>query len=191
VEEFLDDALEAYGERETEIEALDEGLMRNLERYIVLQVVDTRWREHLEAMDYMREGIGLRGLAQKDPLVEYRNEGHIMFTDLNASIRMEVIALLFHTQVEAAPAEEGPPALPAPGGNGGGPNGNLTYEHTSVAGAEAIAAAGAGAAAVGAAVAGDGSPVQQTIVKSEHENIGRNDPCWCGSGKKFKRCHGA
>src|SRR5262249_55334443 len=141
VAEFLDDALEAYGERETEIEGLSEGLMRDLERYIVLQVVDTRWREHLESMDYMREGIGLRGLAQKDPLVEYRNEGHIMFTELNASIRMEVIALLFHTVVEAAPEEPGGPALPAPGGNGGGPNGNLTYEHSSVAGADAIAAA--------------------------------------------------
>src|SRR5262245_29333528 len=149
--------------------------MLELDRYIVLQVVDVRWREHLESMDYMREGIGLRGLAQKDPLVEYRNEGHIMFTELNASIRMEVIALLFHTVDEAAPEEPGGPALPAPGGNGGGPNGNLTYEHSSVAGADAIAAAGAGAGAVGTALAADGGvPVQQTVVKSEHENIGRN-----------------
>ena len=58
--------------------------MRELERYMVLQVVDIRWREHLENMDYMREGIHLRGMAQKDPLVEYRNEGHIMFLELNA-----------------------------------------------------------------------------------------------------------
>src|SRR5579871_6724383 len=72
VQEFLDDALDAYAEREKGIEELEEGLMRQLERFIVLQVVDTRWREHLENMDYMREGIGLRGLAQKDPLVEYR-----------------------------------------------------------------------------------------------------------------------
>jgi preprotein translocase subunit SecA len=129
-------------------------------------------------------------MAQKDPLVEYRNEGHLMFTELNYAIRAEVISLLFHMPVEVVPADE---ALPAPGGNGGGPNGNLTYEHSSLAGADAIAAAGAGAGAVGTAVAGDGSgaPVQQTVVKSDHENIGRNDPCWCGSGKKFKRCHGA
>jgi preprotein translocase subunit SecA len=200
VEEFLDDALDAYGEREAEIEGLSEGFMRQLERLIVLQVVDMRWREHLENMDYMREGIHLRGMAQKDPLVEYRNEGHAMFVDLNAAIRVEVITLIFHAQIEAVPAEEEAGALPAGAGNGGGPNGNLTYEHGSAAGAEAIAAAGAGAAgaggaaAVGTAVAGDGgraAPAQQTVVKSERENIGRNDPCWCGSGKKFKRCHGA
>ena len=101
VQEFLDDALDAYAEREKEIEGLEEGLMRQLERFIILQVVDTRWREHLENMDYMREGIGLRGLAQKDPLVEYRNEGAIMFQDLNRAIREEVISLLFHAEVSA------------------------------------------------------------------------------------------
>ena len=76
--------------------------MRDLERYMVLQVVDIRWREHLENMDYMREGIHLRGMAQKDPLVEYRNEGHVMFLELNRAIREEVLALLFHAQVEPA-----------------------------------------------------------------------------------------
>src|SRR6201999_150957 len=86
---------------EKEIEAINEGLMRDLERFIVLQTVDIRWREHLEAMDYMREGIHLRGMAQKDPLVEYRNEGHLMFEDLNRAIHEEVITLLFHAQVEA------------------------------------------------------------------------------------------
>jgi preprotein translocase subunit SecA len=198
VDEFVDDAHDAYREREAEIEGLQEGLMRELERYIVLQVVDQRWREHLENMDYMREGIHLRGMAQKDPLVEYRNEGHDMFTELNATIHAEVIALLFHAVVEAGPeAAAAGGALPQPGGNGGGPNGNLTYEHGTAAGADAIAAAGAGAGAVGAALAGDGAAAggvggaPQTVVKSERQNIGRNDPCWCGSGKKFKRCHGA
>jgi preprotein translocase subunit SecA len=172
--------------------------MRELERYIVLQVVDTRWREHLENMDYMREGIHLRGMAQKDPLVEYRNEGHLMFQDLNFAIREEVIAHLFHTRVEAGPAEGGGGgALPPAGGNGQGPNGKLSYEHQSLAGAEAIAAASGGAASVATAAVGGGggsvsTPVApRPVVKSEHENIGRNDPCWCGSGKKFKRCHGA
>src|SRR5262245_35903197 len=164
--------------------------MLELDRYIVLQVVDVRWREHLENMDYMREGIHLRGMAQKDPLVEYRNEGHLMFTELNHAIRGEVISLLFHMPVEVVPAEE---ELPAQGANGGGPNGNYTYEHGTAAGADAIAAAGASAGAFGAAVAADddGIPVPQTVVRSDHETIGRNDPCWCGSGKKFKRCHGA
>ena len=80
--------------------------MRELERYIVLQVVDIRWREHLENMDYMREGIHLRGMAQKDPLVEYRNEGHIMFLELNGAIRGEVISLLFHMPVEVVPPDD-------------------------------------------------------------------------------------
>jgi preprotein translocase subunit SecA len=195
VAEFLDDALDAYKERETEIEGLQEGLMRDLERFMVLQVVDMRWREHLEGMDYMREGIHLRGMAQKDPLVEYRNEGHVMFQDLNRAIREEVIALLFHAQIEPMPAEgaEGGPAaapLPQAGPNGGG-NGNLTFEHQSLAGAEAIAAAGAGAATATPVGGGGSSVATRPVVKSEHEQLGRNDPCWCGSGKKFKRCHGA
>jgi preprotein translocase subunit SecA len=187
VQEFLDDALDAYSEREQEIEGIQAGLMRDLERYIVLQVVDVRWREHLENMDYMREGIHLRGMAQKDPLVEYRNEGALLFTDLNQAIRDEVITLLFHAEVEPAAA----PALEQQGDGRG--NGNLTYEHESLAGAEAIAAAG-GTAVATAAVGGGGSvatPVApRPIVKSEQENIGRNDPCWCGSGKKYKKCHG-
>jgi preprotein translocase subunit SecA len=183
--EFLDDALDAYREREAEIEALEEGVMREAERFIVLQVVDMRWREHLENMDYMREGIHLRGMAQKDPLVEYRNEGHLMFQDLNRAIREEVITLLFHLQVEAV----NPAAMEQQQAADGRANGNLTYEHQSLAGADAIAAAGGGVAtAVGSA---GGSVATRPLVKSEQEQIGRNDPCWCGSGKKFKRCHGA
>jgi preprotein translocase subunit SecA len=188
VSEFVDDALDAYRERETEIEGLQEGLMRDLERFMVLQVVDLRWREHLEGMDYMREGIHLRGMAQKDPLVEYRNEGAVMFQDLNRAIREEVIALLFHAQIE--PMEGGQGAIPQQSAspNGGGANGNLTYEHQSLAGAEAIAAAGGVATPIGSE---GGAVATRPIVKSEQEQLGRNDPCWCGSGKKFKRCHGA
>src|SRR5437762_3980235 len=91
ISEFLDDALDAYREREAEIEGLQEGLMRDLERFMVLQVVDMRWREHLENMDYMREGIHLRGMAQKDPLVDYRNEGAVLFQELSAAIREALI----------------------------------------------------------------------------------------------------
>ena len=105
--------VDAYAEREKEIEGLNEGLMRDLERFIVLQIVDVRWREHLENMDYMREGIHLRGMAQKDPLVEYRNEGHIMFQELNRSIREEVVTLLFHA-VEVVPADEERPRCRSP-----------------------------------------------------------------------------
>jgi preprotein translocase subunit SecA len=164
--------------------------MRELERYVILQVVDQRWREHLDAMDYLREGIHLRGMAQKDPLVEYRNEGHAMFRELGHAIREEVVLMLFHAQLEPAVAEE---ALAMQDGNGAAPAG-LQYEHQSLAGAEAIAAAGGAAGAVATTAMSGGGAVAtgpQQIVKSDKENIGRNDPCWCGSGKKFKKCHGA
>jgi preprotein translocase subunit SecA len=193
VQEFLDDALDAYAEREKDLDQIQEGLMRDLERFIVLQTVDIRWREHLENMDYMREGIHLRGMAQKDPLVEYRNEGHAMFLELNRAIREEVVTLLFHAEVTP---DDGTAAQlqSAPSSNGGG-NGSLTYEHQSLAGSEAILAAGGTSTAATAGYASGGSvstPVaQQPKVNTEIENIGRNDPCWCGSGKKFKKCHGA
>jgi preprotein translocase subunit SecA len=189
VDEFREDALLEYEEKEKE---LGSELMRELERFIILQVVDQRWREHLDSMDYMREGIHLRGMAQKDPLVEYRNEGHMMFQELSYEIREEVVNVLFHAQLEPAAAEE---ALAVGDGNGVGPGGNLQYEHESLAGAEAIAAAGGlgGGATATMAMSGGGSVATgpRQIVKSEKENIGRNDPCWCGSGKKFKKCHGA
>jgi preprotein translocase subunit SecA len=190
VQEFLEDSLDAYGEREKELDAIQEGLMRDLERFIVLQTVDIRWREHLENMDYMREGIHLRGMAQKDPLVEYRNEGHGMFLDLTRAIREEVVTLLFHAEVTP---DDGTAAQLQGNANGG--NGALSYEHQSLAGSDAILAAGGTSTAAGAGFAGGGSvttPVaQKPKVNSETENIGRNDPCWCGSGKKYKKCHGA
>jgi preprotein translocase subunit SecA len=142
-------------------------------------------------MDYLREGIHLRGMAQKDPLVEYRNEGHLMFAELGAAIRDEVVQILFHAQLEPAAAEE---ALAVGDGNGAQPGANLQYEHQSLAGADAIAAAGAGTASTATMAMSGGGAVAtgpRQIVKSERENIGRNDPCWCGSGKKFKKCHGA
>ena len=188
VDEFREDAQLEYEEKEKE---LGSELMRELERFVILQVVDQRWREHLDAMDYLREGIHLRGMAQKDPLVEYRNEGHVMFQELSYAIREEVVNVLFHAQLEPAVAEE---ALAMDGGNGARADAGLQYEHQSLAGADAIAAAGMGGAATATmAMSGGGSVATgpRQIVKSDRENIGRNDPCWCGSGKKFKKCHGA
>ena len=195
IQEFLDDATEAYAEREAELDKIQEGLMRDLERFIVLQTVDTRWREHLENMDYMREGIHLRGMAQKDPLVEYRNEGHTMFQALTGAIREEVVTLIFHAEVTP---DDGSAAQlqQQPSPNGGG-NGALSYEHESLAGADAILAAGGGTAtSTGGFGGGGGGSVTTPVaakpkVNTELENIGRNDPCWCGSGKKYKKCHGS
>jgi preprotein translocase subunit SecA len=187
-EEFKADARDEYEAKEEEFGA---ELMRELERFVVLQVVDVRWREHLENMEYLREGVGLRAMAQKDPLVEYTAEGERMFTELGQTIRAEVVLHLFHA--ELAPPEQGTAAelLPQPGSNGGGNGQQLRYEHETTAGAEVIdAALGAGASTGGLAPAAAGAAVQ-TVHASPHEKLGRNDPCWCGSGKKFKKCHGA
>jgi preprotein translocase subunit SecA len=183
VEDFREEALELYGEKETE---WGDEIAREVERYIVLEVVDTRWREHLENMDYLREGVHLRSFAQKDPLVEYRAEGHAMFEELGGMIREEVLMLLFHAQIEPREAEELSRFDDVDGGG-------FAYEHESLTGADAIAAAGGGVAggAVATALGGGGAVATQQRVTSERDKIGRNEPCWCGSGKKYKKCHGA
>ncbi len=177
IEEFQTDARDEYAAKEEEFGATDDGtpLMRELERFVILQVVDVRWREHLENMDYLREGVHLRSMAQKDPLVEYTSEGERMFTDLGAAIRGEVVLHLFHAELAPAEAEQLTQTQTT--------NGNLQYEHETAVGAQALAAAGGERVATGVAT--------QTVQASPHEKLGRNDPCWCGSGKKFKKCHGA
>ena len=184
IEEFQTDARDEYEAKEEEFGA---ELMRELERFIVLQVVDTRWREHLENMEALREGVHLRSMAQKDPLVEYTQDGEQMFTELGRIIRGEVVLHLFHA--ELAPQDQGGSTAGLVPQQGSGGNGNLRYEHETSAGADVIDAAltgGVSTSAIGGAVAAP-TPVRV----SEHEKLGRNDPCWCGSGKKFKKCHGA
>jgi preprotein translocase subunit SecA len=192
IEDFTEEAQDQYAAKEKE---LGPELMRELERFIILQVVDTRWREHLENMDYLREGVHLRAMAQKDPLVEYTGEGHVMFEELNGAIREEVILHLFHAQLEPEDAAELQQAQEAQALDGGG----LAYQHESLAGAQAIAAAGgngdgngsASGVTAGSLFAGGGSVATATRTVAERDKIGRNDPCWCGSGKKYKKCHGA
>ena len=173
IEEFQTDARDEYAAKEEEFGA---ELMRELERFVILQVVDVRWREHLENMDYLREGVHLRSMAQKDPLVEYTAEGEQMFTMLGQAIRAEVVLHLFHA--ELAPEQAQQELAQQQQGNG-----NVRYEHDTAAGAEAIAAAGGVPAAAATGT--------QTMVAAPNQKLGRNDPCWCGSGKKFKKCHGA
>jgi preprotein translocase subunit SecA len=193
---LVDDALEAYGEREEE---LGEELMRALERYLLLEVIDQRWREHLYDMDYLREGIHLRGFAQIDPLVAYKNEAFQLFRDLMHSIWSDFSRMIFHVQVEVegdgAPGRQyATPGSSTRAGHvsysGGGPVGNREAIAMALAGGGAEAAAQA--YEDGDAADGEAAPVavQQRRVQ-ESEQLGRNDPCWCGSGKKFKKCHGA
>jgi preprotein translocase subunit SecA len=191
-EALLADALAAYDHREQQF---GDEIMRQLERAILLQIIDNRWREHLFEMDYLREGIHLRGFAQIDPLVAYKNEGFSMFEALMHSIWEEFARLIFHVEVEVAPRaqdEFAPAQQPLQVDYSGG-----TAEQPSALGQAALAtASGADVAAEqsieGQAGNGGGAiPEQETVVKSDREKIGRNDPCWCGSGKKYKKCHGA
>ncbi|MDX6725535.1 MAG: preprotein translocase subunit SecA, partial [Baekduia sp.] len=188
------DALELYERREEE---LGEELMRALERYLLLQTIDNRWREHLYDMDYLREGIHLRGFAQIDPLVAYKNEAYELFTDLMNSIWADFSRMIFHVEVEVESTDgdggAAVPQLPAQGG-GAAPmtyiGGVGTQQPSALS---AAAAAGGGVVAAEGYAEGDEEPVpmvQQRRV-DEHDTIGRNDPCWCGSGKKYKKCHGA
>ena len=179
-----EDALSLYDEREQE---LGEELMRVLERYLILQIIDQRWREHLYDMDYLREGIHLRGFAQIEPLVAYKNEAFTLFEDLMNSIWADFARMIYNVEVEVqgpdeeqqAP-QEWTPAPQQPQSNFGAleySGGTFEDQPTAYGDPE------------------DGSPQEPPVVAqrrvAENEAIGRNDPCWCGSGKKFKKCHGA
>jgi preprotein translocase subunit SecA len=197
-------ALQRYEEREKE---LGEEMLGQLERYLLLQIIDERWREHLYDMDYLREGIHLRGFAQIDPLVAYKNEAFTLFGDLMNSIWADFARMIFNVQVSIEGANgangagqgNGIPSFAASGNSTR--TGRVSYSGgTSVTGVGALAAAAAAAGPGGMpgyAQDGNGQSgeammpvVEQRVVDDEHQ-VGRNDPCWCGSGKKFKKCHGA
>jgi preprotein translocase subunit SecA len=193
IEKLRADVVDAYNEREQE---LGDELMRALERFMLLQIIDNRWREHLHDMDYLREGIHLRGFAQIDPLVAYKNEGFEMFTELMNNIWDEFARYIFNVEVSVEP-EQQQQAGPR-WGHSSSATSTLNYAGgRSAQGREAIAAAAGGALVAEAAAAEeDGEPINplpvvETRRLDENEKIGRNDPCWCGSGKKFKKCHGA
>jgi preprotein translocase subunit SecA len=196
ITQLREDVIQAYDEREEE---LGEELMRALERFMLLQIIDERWREHLHDMDYLREGIHLRGFAQIDPLVAYKNEGFEMFTGLMNNIWDEFARYVFNVEVQA---QEQPQPAAGPSWGMGSNTTSTRNLNTSgghgLAGSDAIAAAAGAALPAAAAEAGQmaeeavQAPVAvETRRLEENEKIGRNDPCWCGSGKKFKKCHGA
>jgi preprotein translocase subunit SecA len=164
----LDEAEAAYDARETQLGADN---MRLLERLLLLQTIDRLWVEHLTAMDEMRQGIGLQAYGHQDPLVMYKREAHDMWEQLLANIRENIARAIFHVGLAQTPR----PAMPA--------------------GAAAPQPVGAGAVA-------STMPAQQNLRENRSDEaavpaqrvngkkIGRNDPCYCGSGKKYKRCHG-
>jgi preprotein translocase subunit SecA len=179
----------AYNDREEE---LGDELMRALERFMLLQIIDNRWREHLHDMDYLREGIHLRGFAQIDPLVAYKNEGFEMFTELMNNIWDEFARYVFNVDVTLEPEQQGEGPQWGMGGQASSTTGNLNYTGgRSAAGSEAIAAAAGGVDLEEEEQTISPLPVVETRRLDETEKVGRNDPCWCGSGKKYKKCHGA
>ncbi|MGI8748997.1 MAG: preprotein translocase subunit SecA [Thermoleophilaceae bacterium] len=195
--ELREDIVEAYGDREEE---LGSELMRALERFMLLQIIDERWREHLHDMDYLREGIHLRGFAQIEPLVAYKNEGFDMFTQLMNSIWEEFARYIFVVELEVESEE---PQQAARSNWGGGANTSSTAAFSYAGGTaqeQPSALAAARQSGNGQVVSEDyvgeydeiELPVHvETRTVDPKEQIGRNDPCWCGSGTKFKKCHGA
>jgi preprotein translocase subunit SecA len=187
IHELRDDIVKAYEEREEE---LGEELMRGLERFILLQIIDERWREHLHDMDYLREGIHLRGFAQEDPLVAYKNEAFNMFGALIQSIWEEFARYIFNVEIEIEPEQGGGGGQMWQPPSGSSSTGNLQYGGGGVE-PSALAAAAAAGGAGGEYYVEDEEPQKIEQVRREEPKIGRNDPCWCGSGKKYKKCHGA
>jgi len=156
-EAILDVAVAEYEEK---IEGVDPNWMRYQERGVMLQVVDALWKDHLLGMDHMKEGIGLRGYAQKNPLTEYKKEGFDMFQAMMDRIKQEVTQFLFKVRIEKTPqepVEEKPVSRP-----------QKVVEHR-----------------------GEGDEAPDSTVKRQDDKVGRNDPCPCGSGKKYKKCHGS
>jgi len=155
-DQILEDATAAYEKRQSD---LGEGVLRELERKVLLSVLDRKWREHLYEMDYLQEGIGLRAMAQRDPLVEYQREGYELFSAMMDGIKEELASLVFNVQVTV----EGDGSEVKAAGITEKPADNVALQYT----------------------AADESGV------STKGDISRNAQCPCGSGKKFKRCHGA
>ncbi len=152
VSDFIFDRAQAHYLEKEALIGMEQ--MRQLERYIILQTVDTRWKEHLLSMDHLKEGIGLRGYAQQDPLRIYKKEGFAMFHDLMERIKDEVVDILFKIQLQSAPRIEEIQNKEQQ---------NLTFSHSD-------------------------EPSVKKPVKRITEKVQRNDPCPCGSGKKYKKC---
>jgi preprotein translocase subunit SecA len=227
-ERLKEDAFAAYRRREEE---LGSEVMRLLERRVLLEVIDRKWREHLYEMDYLREGVGLRAYAQRDPLVEYQREGFAMFSTMMDGIKEETVGFLFNYEVQVvepeAPAAT-PAGVPLPQGVGSaGTDGGhveirakglgsgrsvpraLQYSAPAIDGAAgsggvvheqpSASALGLGGprpnggstSGRGAAATSSTGARRPSTGQASSSGPSRNAPCPCGSGKKYKRCHGA
>jgi preprotein translocase subunit SecA len=161
--EHLQEILAKYYAAKAKV--LEEEQFHALERWVILQVIDKHWKDHLLAMDYLKEGIGLRGYSQKNPLNEYKREGFEMFMNMTERIKADAVEYLFKTQITGS--AEGTPTPQHPRRQ------RLMTHH--------------GMQSTHHGDSGD-TPVQ--TVRRQGEKVGRNAPCPCGSGKKYKRCCG-
>jgi preprotein translocase subunit SecA len=177
------DATAHYERREEE---LGEDVLRQVERQVMLRIIDQRWREHLEEMDYLQGGINLRAMGQKDPLTEWQREGFEMFGAMMTGIAQDFVKYVMHVQM--VQNQQQAPAQP-------------TVQNVQTSSSDDVESTGFDRAATAAVAEGElppeaapAQPVstkQKTVVKDEFEKTPRNAPCPCGSGKKFKLCHGA
>jgi len=196
-DELVEATVEAIKNRYTEKEKqFSPDLLRWLERRIILDVVDTQWKDHLLSLDHLKEGIGLRGYGQKDPLVEFKKEAFVLFEDMMARIDNETIRYLFHVQIQQEAAPQARQAAPP------------RQLHSAAA---AVASAAARAEEAPARLPDFARALERKQERQQKDlqyqtgpaqaeapkpvragaKVGRNDPCPCGSGKKYKKCHGA
>jgi preprotein translocase subunit SecA len=201
------DAQKAYEAREAEVGS---EVMRELERQVLLSVLDRKWREHLYEMDYLREGIGLRAYSQRDPLVEYQREGFDMFNAMKEGIREETVGFLFNLEVQVEEDEEeaevdvdllagadtsGASGLPTEVEHDHDHSGNGHEHHAPHVFAKGLQPSRAPENLTYSAPSEDGEAEVKAATASNADDpfaeAGRNDLCPCGSGKKYKRCHGA
>ncbi len=169
IEAFVEDGIKVYAEREAELGA---DQMRQIERLVLLNVIDNRWREHLYEMDYLQEGIGLRAMGQRDPLVEYKREGFDMFVQMQGVVKEDFARYVFHVEAVKEDQQSQPT--------------KMREERRQIPMAQA-APPPVDAAEEDFEADDGGLHVTQAI----SDKIPRNAPCPCGSGKKYKQCHGA
>jgi preprotein translocase subunit SecA len=179
------------GSYERKEQSIGAELLRRLERDIMLQIVDAQWKDHLYSLDHLKEGIGLRGYGQRDPLVEYKKESFALFQDMKARIEEEIVRYLSWlrpvsmdegTQAAAVPRAPRPaPRRPAAA--------TMTLNNPGAAPVPAFAPSRSSPAQAPTPARTGGDDVIKTV-RREEPKVGRNDPCPCGSGKKYKKCHG-
>ncbi|MDH0646675.1 preprotein translocase subunit SecA [Pseudomonas sp. GD03858] len=172
-EKLMSEITSAYNEKEDQA---GEDALRTFEKQILLRVLDDLWKDHLSTMDHLRHGIHLRGYAQKNPKQEYKRESFTLFQELLDSIKRDTIRVLSHVQVRREDPVEEEARLRREAEELAS---RMQFQHAAAPGLE-----GAQAAEEGAEVAVASAPVRNDM------KLGRNEPCWCGSGKKFKHCHG-